>query len=345
MEKVIDSVRAREDARDVGEKRAQQEQWDGYLDLSGGFDFLLSRIEHSLRSFYAKTPTHKDIARYDQLIRTLRVAAELFKRDAEVQSLPSYAELETLDVQVQELQRIVKEIHGIDGRTPTWDDRSWRSEPMRAKSIERERQLEERFSCTANEIAYSDDEIMDDTKVYDGPIKRGLLQRLKHVPHVFFESTNHEIERMSVPLGEYHLIDEYREVFSKLGVQLDLGKWERFSVKTGNGALAVVRISSAALDVPGASRQDMNSKAMDMGLRACTEGEALALALALAQSATATNVKLSVEIPFHATEIGPFVGNSGTLTDYFNGKLIVTQTDEFGRTTGNAAPAWYVVPE
>ena len=273
--------KARDESRVADEREAAEERqrWEHHQNIAAGGGVFLGLSDRAFRAFHHTNPTSKELGTYEHLLRQFRVGMSLYRRDIEAAEKPSFAVLEILDVQADELKRIAEAIREIDNFAPGWNDDMWRSASERNRFTERERVLCERFSCTAEDIAYDDHQITDTTKVYAGPIRKGIFDLLRHVEHVIIEPSDEEVIRETADIGKLRNLKEYTETFLRLGWTLVI---EPEVQEPKQSALTVVKLTGAQLGQNRASRdlaREIASIAGSFGLRSCTPAEALSLIL------------------------------------------------------------------
>lgn len=77
------------------------------------------------------------------------------------------------------------------------------------------------FECTPNEIAWSKDEIKENTKAYIGPLFPKIFETLGHLEHIYTEFPAKRIERRALTTHpEFKTADDYRGALIREGFQI-----------------------------------------------------------------------------------------------------------------------------
>ncbi|HUO75453.1 MAG TPA: hypothetical protein VMU12_00840 [Candidatus Paceibacterota bacterium] len=288
LEQKLAEARKTAQESEYREQQEQERRWEQDRELAAGLDQFLAFTDSEFKRFYRREPQNPKLAEYDKLVGRFRVAVTFFQRDVNaMEGMPTFAKLETLDVQIQELERMASDIHAIDAHVPQWNDDTWRDRSTRERMQARERELIERFSCVSEEIAYEAWQISTDTKVYDGPLERGILSKLSHVEHVLFVPSDEEVHRETVDVGALRSQAQYEEAFRKLGLgfsnDYDAAKFKAFPEGTEVEVVRLnpVHIKRALDDDP--DRMPANEIARKLGLQLASYPEALALQLRLVE--------------------------------------------------------------
>ncbi len=298
LKEKAEEIRERIGAKDEQEQQHERERLEADKSIVTGLPLYLASLDRAFEAFHRANPEDHNLSRYDELLRQIRVATSLFTRDVEaITEQPSFAQLETLDVQMQELERIAGEIHKLDAHTPAWNDERWRDPHTRERFTAREQELCKRFGCEASQIAYAEWQLKPETKVYSGPLTKGLIAKLENVEHVFFDPSPEEVRRDSVRIGEQKSFKEFQTMFLRRQIEL---RFEPpvFHAKTYD--IRVIRLERAHLTPPETEQAAGGVKhaetiAKKLGLRICTDVEALTLESHLLEQGVARDTAIPVQ--------------------------------------------------